>query len=131
MTCNWDNTWSPGPDILDCDWVACLDPPQPPEYTNLRVTDWFGEPIQFGEKVRFVCERGKMFEDDPAKEYVEYQCQNGSLPGTERGYFKIPKEDEWPRCLTGIVKSSHDHHKNLSLQPRSVLLHQMFLLRDF
>ena len=101
MTCNWNKTWSPVDDLLPCDWVACLDPPVPPQYANLRVTNWFGDPIQFGEKVRFVCERGMKFDADPETEYVEYQCQNGSLPATERGYFKIPKEDEWPRCVKG------------------------------
>ena len=101
MTCNWDKTWSPGTEILPCDWVACLEPPHPPEYANLLVTDWFGDPIQFGDKVTFVCERGMKFEDEPEKKYEEYQCQNGSLPGTERGYFKIPEDDKWPRCVKG------------------------------
>ena len=119
MTCNWNKTWSPGPEILECDWVACLEPPHPPDFANLRVTDWFGEPIKFGELVRFVCERGKMFEDDPAREFVEYQCQNGSVPGSQRGYFLVPQEDKWPRCVKGncfvlicgyFIKFSPDLH---------------------
>lgn len=39
------------------------------------------------------------FEDDPDMEFVEYQCQDGTEEGTERGYFLIPDEKEWPRCL--------------------------------
>ena len=101
LTCNWNKSWSPAPEIHQCDWVACLEPPHPPAYANLRVTDWFGDPIDFGEKVKFVCERGMMFEDDPDIEFVEYQCKNGTLPGIERGYFKIPEADKWPRCTSG------------------------------
>ena len=104
MTCNWDKSWSPGSEILDCDWVACLEPPQPPGYANMRVTNWFGDPIPFGENAMFVCERGMKFEDEPNKEYEEYQCQNGSLPGSLRGYFIVPKEDMWPRCITGMTQ---------------------------
>ena len=101
MTCNWDKSWTPGHEILDCDWVACVQPPQPPGYANMRVNNWFGDPIQFGEKVMFVCERGMKFENEPSKEYEEYQCQNGSLPGSQRGYFIVPEKDMWPRCITG------------------------------
>ena len=101
MTCQWNKTWSPDHEILPCDWVACLEPPTPPEYSNLRFTDWSGDPIPFGESVRFVCERGMKFEDDPELQYVEYQCQNSSKHGAERGYFKIPDHDQWPRCVEG------------------------------
>ena len=100
MTCGWDRSWSGDTDLLPCDWVACLQPPKPPASTNLRHADWFGDIIPFGGWVRFVCERGMMFEDEPELEYVEYQCQDGSEEDTERGYFMIPSKDEdWPRCL--------------------------------
>ena len=102
MTCQWDKTWSPGPDLDQCDWVACLKPPSPPAFTNLRVTDWDGLPIKFGDDVHFVCSRGTQFEEDPAQEEVTYSCQDGSAPGTSKGFFDVPeKEDDWPRCLQG------------------------------
>ena len=105
MGCAWDKSWSPRNTIPGCDWVACLRPPLPPEYTHLRVTGWFGDPIQFGDRAKFVCERGMKFENEPDKVFEEYECMNGSLPGTERGYFKVPEENFWPRCLTGTVCS--------------------------
>lgn len=59
----------------DCDWVQCLRPPIPPKSSNLEITDWFGEPLAFGEKARYVCKRGMYFEDDSAQEDVKYTCQ--------------------------------------------------------
>ena len=120
LTCNWNKTWSPDPHILACDCVACLQPTQPPQYANLVVNEWFGDPIHFGDKVRFVCERGMKFEDDPDREYEEYQCQDGSLPGTERGYFTIPEEEKWPRCVKGIPNTDEGCLCNLFIQ-RSTL----------
>ena len=32
---------SSGTDLLPCDWVACLQPPQAPAFTNLRHTGWW------------------------------------------------------------------------------------------
>ena len=104
MTCQWDKTWTPTSEIDECDWVACLKPPIPPASTNLRVTDWFGDPIPFGEQVRFVCQRGYFFEEDPAQIDVTYTCQDGSNEEYKdmKGFFDIPeKEEDWPRCLLG------------------------------
>ena len=96
MTCLWNKEWTPTHKLDKCEWVACLRPPTPPKDRNLRSTDWDGNPIEFGDTTKFVCERGMMFEDDPAQENVEYVCQ-------EDGFFNIPKRDEdWPRCLRGI-----------------------------
>ena len=103
MTCLWDKSWEPdyrlpGP----CDWVACLKPPLPPASTNLRVTDWDGKPIAFGDIVRYVCQRGYSFEEDPAQLEQTYTCQDGTAPDTNRGFFDVPvEEDEWPRCVRG------------------------------
>ena len=67
------------------------------------MTDWDGSPIPFGESVRFVCERGLMFEDDPAQEEQTYTCQDGTVSGTTKGFFDVPEEEEdWPRCLQGM-----------------------------
>ena len=103
MSCQWNEEWTGSaaiPELLPCDWIACLQPPTPPSWTNLRHTGWFGDPIPFNGWVRFVCERGTFFEFDPELEYVDYQCQDGNEEGTERGYFKIPDEADWPICLS-------------------------------
>ena len=84
----------------ECKWVACLKPPTPPASTNLQVTDWFGDPIPFGEQIRFVCERGLYFEDDFHQTEVAYTCQDGSNKDfkDKRGFFDVPElEEEWPR----------------------------------
>ena len=106
MTCQWNREWTPS-EILDpCDWVACLKPPTPPKFTNLRVTGWDGGVIQFGEKVHFVCERGLMFEEDITQEEVTFECQDGTVPGTRKGFFNNPDEDFWPKCLQGKFVST-------------------------
>ena len=110
MTCLWDKSWEPdyrlpGP----CDWVACLKPPLPPASTNLRVTDWDGKPIAFGDIVRYVCQRGYSFEEDPAQLEQTYTCQDGTAPDTNRGFFDVPvEEDEWPRCVRGKMNNKLD-----------------------
>ena len=104
MSCQWDKSWSPSPLLDPCDWVACLKPPTPPPSTHLRVSEWFGAPIQFDDQIRFVCERGYFFEEDPSQEDVKFTCQDGSHSGYEgsRGFFDIPEtEEKWPRCLMG------------------------------
>ena len=104
MSCQWDKTWSPTSVLEQCDWVACLKPPTPPKSTNLRVSDWFGATIAFGEQVRFVCERGYFFEEDSSQLDVKYTCQDGKAKGFEdkRGFFDVPElETDWPRCVLG------------------------------
>ena len=89
-----------------CDWVACLKPPIPPARTNLQVTDWFGDPIQFGDQIKYVCERGLYFEDDFHQTELAYTCQDGSNPDykDKRGFFDVPETDEeWPRCVVGPI----------------------------
>ena len=107
MTCQWDKTWTPTFTLSPCDWVACLKPPTPPLSAHLRVSDWFGDPIPFGDPIRFVCERGYFFEDDPTQLDVQYTCQDGSHKDhkEKRGFFDVPeKEEDWPRCLLGRYK---------------------------
>ena len=103
VTCQWDKTWAPSSSIVECDWVSCLKPPLPPPSRNLRVSDWDGETIPFGEQIRFVCKRGHKFEEDPEQVDVKYTCQDGSNKEykDKRGFFDVPeKEDDWPRCVS-------------------------------
>ena len=104
MTCQWDKTWTPTTELGTCDWVACLKPPLPPLSRNLVVSDWFGDPIAFGDQIRFVCRKGYYFEEDPSQIDVKYTCQDGTNPDhkDKRGFFDVPEnEDEWPRCMLG------------------------------
>ena len=106
MTCQWDRTWTPSAELGECDWVACLKPPLPPASTHLRNTDWFGEPIPFGDQIRYVCERGYQFEEDPSQVDLYYTCQDGSDEEhkDKRGFFDVPSsEDEWQRCVLGNI----------------------------
>ena len=93
--------------------MACLKPPLPPPASHLRVSDWFGEPIAFGDQVRFVCDKGFHFEEDPGMTDVRYTCQDGSEPGLEsmRGFFDVPQnEEEWPNCVLGKEYNIKLHH---------------------
>lgn len=66
----------------------------------MKVTDWDGQPIPFGEVVHLVCDRGLLFEEDSLQEEVTYTCQDGAVKGTKKGFFDVPEtEEEWPRCL--------------------------------
>ena len=100
MTCQWDKQWTPTHEPIECDWVSCLRPPEPPQESNLRLTDWFGETVPFGGSARYVCKRGMQFEEDPAQLDVLYECQDGADGVTPRGYFNVPENPgDWPRCL--------------------------------
>ena len=64
-------------------------------YHNIYCTKFFD---------RYACKRGMKFEDDPALEFVVYECTDGSEQYTKRGFVNTPSEpDKWPRCMEGIV----------------------------
>ena len=87
-------------------------PPPPPSFTNLRITDWNGKPIAFGNSAHYACDRGFSFEEDPAQEEQTYTCQDGTAPDTTRGFFDVPADEEdWPRCVRGKLFRYHDSHK--------------------
>ena len=102
MTCDWNKHWTPIRDLLPCDWVACLKPPNPPSWSSLGITGWFGEHVLFGHTIKYVCDRNMFFEDDKTLEFVEYTSQDCSNPDTTRGFFDVPAEDDWPICTDGI-----------------------------
>ena len=102
MTCQWNKTWSPSNSLPPCQWKECLQPTPPPSLSNLRLADWNGAPISFGESMTYVCDRGLMFDHDPYQKHVVYSCQDGYVTGTTRGFFNTPNNDaDWPFCIEG------------------------------
>ena len=68
--------------------------------THLKVSDWQGDPIQFGDKVSFVCDRNTYFEDEEMTS-VEFTCQDDA----RGGHFDAPDNDTaWPQCVRQGVK---------------------------
>lgn len=59
---------------------------------------WFGDPIPFGDRVRYVCDRNTNFEDEEMTS-PELTCQ-GSV---HRGYFRAADHSAaWPRCVRTV-----------------------------
>ena len=54
MTCNWNKTWTPSPELDSCEWVACIHPPEAPPFANL-VVEWDGLPVNFTHNVSYSC----------------------------------------------------------------------------
>ena len=133
MSCLWDRSWEPTDSLPGpCDWVSCLQPPRPPESTHLRVTDWDGHPVQFGDLVRLVCQRGFYFEEDPAQVDVSYSCQDGTAKDTDRGFFDIPEEEEdWPRCIQSIHLSVMNYANLFLFQPPCAQNRQKYQRKEF
>ena len=102
VTCLWNTSWQGDLALPPCDWVACLRPPAPPASSHLRLTGWDGEPVRFGDEAVYVCERGTWFLGDREAESLVLHCQDGSVPGSLRGFFDSPSEDSgWPVCTSG------------------------------
>ena len=89
MQCNWNTSWTLTDTLDECVWVACLDPPQPPEGTDLQL-NWDGDQVEFGGNVSYVCDSGKFFEWDRDMPEYNVTCLEG-------GTWDEPKE--WPICL--------------------------------
>ena len=45
-----------GTELLPCDWVACLQPPQAPAYTHLRHTGWWGFKNLLKSEMIHICQ---------------------------------------------------------------------------
>ena len=76
IVCNWNKTWSPYNELDSCKWVACINPPQPPSYTNLQV-DWDGVPVNFSSSIPYTCNSDdvtRYFELDRDMETYNITC---------------------------------------------------------
>ena len=93
MTCNWNKTWTLRDYIDDCQWVACLYPPDPPQGTFLSMV-WSGDPVEFYGNVSYTCEEeGLYFE--AGREISEFNVTcftDGSWS----------PDLVWPRCISSV-----------------------------
>ena len=53
----------------------CLEPYPPPNGTGLIVSGWDGNLIEFEDKVIYICDRGRKFQDDFDQINVEATCK--------------------------------------------------------
>ena len=90
LACNWNKSWTPVDTLDSCNWVQCLNPPDPPEEHLLRL-DWDGLPVDFNDTVSYVCESDETyFLWDNTQLEFNVTCLNG-------GFWDDPKE--WPMCV--------------------------------
>ena len=90
MVCNWNKTWTEYDTLDKCIWVQCINPPQPPTSSNLKLI-WDGNPVNFTHSVSYVCKDEDLyFEWDRDMQEYLVQCLHG-------GGWNAP--DVWPVCL--------------------------------
>ena len=72
--------------------VACIEPPMPPNNTNLERNYVGGSTVPFGTGSNYTCKDGTFFGSDFHKTHIAIECyNNGSweAPGLEKGYCLI------------------------------------------
>ena len=90
MTCNWNSSWTLTDTLDTCEWVACINPPTPPEEA-LIAFHWDGNPVEFNGNVSYTCkDESLFFEMDKEKEEYNVTC-------LEDGSWDVP--EEWPVCF--------------------------------
>ena len=90
LECNWNKSWTPVDSLDSCNWVQCLNPPDPPE-EHLLELDWDGLPVEFNSTVSYVCQSDDTyFLWDNTQLEFNVTCLNG-------GSWDDP--DEWPICV--------------------------------
>ena len=81
IVCNWNKTWTPYTEIDPCIWVACINPPDPPFFTNL-VVEWDGVPINFTNNISYTCDSDFIphyFESDRDLQEYNISCLGGRI----------------------------------------------------
>ena len=90
MTCNWNSSWTLTDTLDTCEWVACINPPTPPEEALIAL-QWDGNPIEFNGNVSYTCKDENLyFEMDKDMEEYNVTC-------LEDGSWDVPAE--WPVCF--------------------------------
>ena len=91
MQCNWNTSWTVEDSLDSCVWVQCIDPPQPPPETSLKLI-WSGDPVEFHHDVHYECEEeGLYFE-------AGREIENFNLTCLTDGSWDVPSV--WPRCIS-------------------------------
>ena len=81
IVCNWNKTWTPYNELDSCKWVACINPPDPPSFTNLKV-EWDGIPVNFTDNIPYTCNSDEVnhyFEWDRDMEHYNVTCLSIAL----------------------------------------------------
>ena len=95
MTCNWNSSWTLTDTLDTCEWVACINPPAPPEEALIAL-QWDGNPIEFNGNVSYTCKDESLyFEMDKDMEEYNVTC-------LEDGSWDVPSE--WPVCFNCKTK---------------------------
>ena len=94
VECQWDETWSPSIQSLPtCVWVACINPPIPPDSTNLVRNYTEDTLVGFGNFANYTCREGHYFGNDYNKKTFTLEClNNGSFAGAEWDKCYNPSE---------------------------------------
>ena len=62
-----------------CAGVSCIEPPVPPNHTNLERTYVGGTTVPFGTGSNYTCKEGTFFGSDFGKTHIAIECyRNGS-----------------------------------------------------
>lgn len=96
LTCNWNKTWTPENALDTCIWVACVNPPNPPKDSYLKLK-WDGMPVNFSSSVKYYCD------SDDKQRYLEHDrnALEYNLTCTNDGSWAVP--EVWPRCLDTVT----------------------------
>ncbi|XP_059082778.1 uncharacterized protein LOC131880226 [Tigriopus californicus] len=95
LSCEWDGNWKSDGDLaaFSCPVSHCLQPPPSPK-RQFRVLDWDGEPIPFGQVVKYRCPGAMKFKSNFSKPFFTLTCQ----PNGE--FDPFPSDEE---CVTTSI----------------------------
>ena len=105
LECNWNKSWTPVDNLDTCNWVQCLNPPDPPE-EHLLELDWDWMPVEFNSTVSYVCQSDETyFLWDNTQLEFNVTCLNG-------GFWDDPSE--WPICVECENRFIYLEHQKLT-----------------
>ena len=110
IICNWNKTWTPNPELDPCVWVACINPPAAPPFTNLEV-EWDGVPLNFTHNISYSCSSETFFEMDRDLQDYNITCLGTTFFASILLFFVLDDgswatPDVWPECVANINCSS-------------------------
>ena len=97
-----------GTELLPCDWVACLQPPQAPAYTHLRHTGWWGFKNLLKSEMIHICQVWRPYP-------IWRECQFCLWEGD--GFWGgLPSNILWSD-MSGLAESSRNYSISQILWP--------------